>query len=214
MNAIRRFWFWGCILGVGLGYFAFKEFRLSQVAGQTPQAITCSALAANGPGDNAHVTMNDFHMLTGSYVYQGKENSAKWERVWVPAVGFDHPWVATAEAAWAQAEADGADAPPDIPDPKTFTVIVRAEDVAGETGVGRMAAEDALTGLVVNEVESLGRKERKLLEESYPGVDFDKCWILDVGREPKGGMTAILIGACALALFAFGLWLKFGGQRG
>ena len=63
--------------------------------------------------------------------------------------------------------------------------------------------------MVVNKIESLSPKERALLQPAYPGVDFNKCWIVEEAREPAGAgkYMAFFGGGAALALL--GLFLMF-----
>lgn len=49
------------------------------------------------------------------------------------------------------------------------------------------------------------------MNESYPGVDFDKCLIIEEGRKPAGAgkVFAFLAGGLVL-LFAGGIWMLIG----
>jgi hypothetical protein len=49
-----------------------------------------------------------------------------------------------------------------------------------------------LRGLVTNRISSLGSEERKFLKQGYPSIDFDRCLIIEEGREPKGSQLIAL----------------------
>ena len=68
-----------------------------------------------------------------------------------------------------------------------FRVIVRSSrfDTVDELPVESLACEDSVSGLVVNQISSLDRQERELLQESFPKLDFDKLIILAEGRKPS-----------------------------
>ena len=76
-----------------------------------------------------------------------------------------------------------------------------------------VADRETVQGMVVNEIESLDSEEKRILSESYPGIDFDRCTIFEHGRKPKGmGMIAAYIGGGGL-LALLGLFWTFGGMR-
>lgn len=181
----------GCfVVGAVLIYFGIQENSLASAADEKPQVITCEQLATAGPGDNAHVTLTDFVLWTDAFVYE-EEGSVvkKWSRVWIPAVpegGEAH------QAAVEAVEEFGRNAT--IPPPKNIRIIVQA-NAANENEVERLAERDALTGLVINRISDLGSEERGILEQSYPGVDFDHVWIIQEGRKPaSGAKVAFMIG--------------------
>ena len=55
----------GVILGVMLAGASLVEMRLALGASETPQRLTLAQLAANEPGDNAHVVLTDFALCDG-----------------------------------------------------------------------------------------------------------------------------------------------------
>ena len=183
-------WFCVTMAVVGVGS-AMSAGHLNRGAKDTPQSITCDQLAAFGPGDNAHVELTDFRLCIDAYVYRRKLTG--WKGVWVPAVAK------TAADAWEQeTEAGGA--------PKVPRVIVKLPKAKNGRDVARAAEQATIRGVIVNRVESLGGEEKRLLSEKYPGIDFDRCWILQSGRRPAGsGGVLILLGFAAVAGLV-GLW--------
>ncbi len=195
--------------GLMMAFVGVQEWRLTQVAKAEPQAISCADLSAKGPGDNAHVKLTDFLMCEQSFVYEGKKNNPKWNNIWVPAVpvgGEYHRKVM--EQVTPEGKLKG---PPPIP--TDIKVIVKSGKVPSEAELTQLAAQPTLDGLVTNNVETLGSKERKILEDSYPGTDFSKCWIIDHERKPAGmGQVAGLSGGGVL-LTLLGLGWFLAGRR-
>lgn len=199
MRFLRRFWLWGCVLALGLGLLGYKELRLSRVAKAKAETITCADLGENGPGDNAHVEMTAFELVLDSFVVQSRKRSEdKWSKVWIPAtppiISLADP---TLEPAW-------VDAP--LPD---FHVIVVSSRVQNEAQLDALAGRPSLRGLILNEVDQLGSDEKKLLRESYPTVDLDTCWILEVDRKPKTMATALAMLGGAVVLLLLSLYVRF-----
>jgi hypothetical protein len=195
------------VIGGGvLLYFGVQEFRLSSATKAEPQAITCAELAANGPGENAHVVMGDFLLCSFAFVYEEKNN--KWSKVWVPAVplgGEFHRQLLS------MVDAEGnLTGEPTLP--TDVKVIVKTSDVSNGDELGSMGEKDTLQGVVINNIESLGSEEKKILKESYPTVNFDECWILEVGRKPA--TMAKIAGLCGggLALALSGIVLALRGR--
>jgi hypothetical protein len=197
---------------IGGGFLVFmgvQEMRLRSVADDAPQSITCAELEANGPGDNAHIALQEFELCDLAYVYEGQENGGSWSKVWVPAVpvGGEY-YIKLLSTLDAEGNAQG-----EVRLPTNIKLIVKSNDVENESQLGQLAALDSIEGMIVNEISSLGSEEKKLLKESYPGADFDTCYIMEVGRKPAtaGKMFGLGGGGLALMLVGGGLFMKFKG---
>lgn len=190
------------VAALGIGVYGYQELRLSKTAKPEAQVLTCQELADKGPGDNAHVRLTRFVASTWSFVY--REKRGKWTEVFVPAVPRDSAYAQEVEALLEQ------DPDAQIPPPKDVRVVLKLKGVTSANEVKKITDGDELTGLVINEISSLGSETKKLLSESYPGVDFAHCWILEQGRRAGSTMAAIgmLAGALVLAGFAVWLWLR------
>jgi hypothetical protein len=173
------------LIGGGvLMYFAYQEWRVGSGAASAPEDIKLADLIARGPTGNPYVRVSDFD--TGNnFVYQEGNAGGSWETVWVPAAAI------APGAATDQPEAD-------IKNPQ---VIIKSKHVHSESELAPLLQRPTLDGLVTNRIESLGSEEKKQLTSQYPGVDFDKCLILDEGRKPSGLTSVALMGGGGLILF-------------
>jgi hypothetical protein len=192
------------VLGGVLTYWGYQEMSLASKTDPTPQEITCQELSDSGPGDNAHVVMSDFLLCTMAYVYEGVGDSdTAYKTVWVPAVplgGAYHQMLLSMLD-------DEGNLQGNMPLPRDLAVLVKTSKVTSGEALDRLADRDTLSGLVINEIASLGSQEKKILIDSYPGVDFDKVWILEHGRKPAGAgkMYGLMGGGLALMLVGLGI---------
>jgi hypothetical protein len=184
------------IVGGVLIYFGIQEMRLAGTAKSVPQTITCAELAAQGPGDNAHVILTDFE-IGQNLVYQtsGRNNSA-WQVAYLPAMP-------KARASSLSREIVKPDANP--------AVIIKSRKISGEKDI--LALGDKVQGLVINKIASLGQKEKDLLAEHYSRGSVENCWIIEHDRRPAGGLTIFGFLAGGLALAALGLVWFLSGRR-
>jgi hypothetical protein len=183
---VRRLLFALVIAGGVLVFAGVQEYRLSKVAKAEPQTITCAQLASKGPGENAHVRLTEFE-FTENYVYQEQKRSTEWKVSYVPAV------------------------PPrvkDDPGVRVIKVLIKSTAARNENELFALG-QAPVQGVVINTISALGRDERRLLKESYPGVDFDTCWIVEAGKEPasRGRLMGLIGGGSGLAVVAAGLLL-------
>ena len=193
------------IAGIAMIVIGVQELRLASAAKAEPQVITCEQLAKDGPGDNAHVTLTKFRLHPLSSIYQEKKkrfgkSSGDWVKIWVPAV--------PAEGAEKLGPALMAPAPSDV------RVIVKSTQVKNPQDLIALAGREQISGVITNKIESLGRDERKLLQEGCPGVDLDRCYILEQDRKPADSIKlfGMLGGGLALGLLG-GFWMLGGGKK-
>lgn len=187
------------IIGGGiLGWMGIQEMRLASGAKATPQDITCDKLASEGCGDNANVHVTDFLVCDAAYVYQEEKRGKSWNKVWVPLLPKNEEtkqYFVNAIAAQAKGQQPTM--------PRNIRVIVQTSKVKSESDMNHFCDNVELTGTVVNSIASLGSEERKILEESYPGVDFKNVQIIEHDRQPASaeksfgmiGGGAVLAGA-------------------
>jgi hypothetical protein len=176
------------VLAVVLLSFAFMEARLKGEASDTPQTLPLAKLAANGPGDNAHVIITDFTFCDQILEKHKTVNLSRWEEVYVPVV----PWAGGPKRAQAGA-------------PGTIRVIVHSTKVHNQQDLERVFGAPTLQGTVVNSIRSLDRETQDLLSSRYgPGVG--SWYILQEGRKPfSAGLVILMTVGGTLLLVLSGL---------
>ncbi|MBY0310437.1 MAG: hypothetical protein K2W85_00050 [Phycisphaerales bacterium] len=191
------------VLGSVLFFIGLQDWRLAVKAKDQPQQISAAQLELAGPGDNAHIVLNRVVLCEWSFVYEASRRASHqdWRWVWVPAVSLDSPY-----AHQLQSLPPGVEPPP----PPSVRIIIKSSKAKSEADVHQLAMNDTLEGMVVNEIESLGSEEKKLLSESYPGIDFSRCWIVQVDRRPVGSgqVLGFMGGGGMLALLGLSLLIS------
>jgi len=201
---LRRMLLGGFVLLLGLGCLlqGWKGYRLSGLAKDEAQVLTCVELAQRGPGDNVHVALTKF-VLAPVYAFEAKRASSAWSKVWVPVVPIDGEYARAAIAGVARDP--GAPLAP----PRDVHVLMFSRNAKDEASVTEIGSRARLEGLVLNAVEDLPDSAARILRERYPGVDLDRCWILEEGRgRPSlgeaglwGAGGAMLLGGWVVALW-------------
>jgi hypothetical protein len=176
----------GCLMG----YYGIQEFRLTRKATKTPEDLTLQQLIARGPEGNAHVRIRDF-VLGENFVYLKDSRNDVWQVVWAPA----GPRQTSPEV-------------PRLTVPDPLRVIIKDPTARSEHDIWALAQQPYLQGMVINQIESVGSKEKEVLQRDFPRTDWESCLILEVGRKPSGGgrVFIMLIGSVIL-LFGGGLVL-------
>jgi hypothetical protein len=189
------------VLGVMLAGASLVEMRLALGASETPQRLTLTQLAANGPGDNAHVVLTDFALCDGyvclvkvgrfdRFVKGTDPRNKRWEGAFVPLV----PLTPEVRQRRARGEAVGREAAP-----ANMRVLLLSYTVHGEADLDRLSALPELQGTVVNSIKSLDDKTARLLRELYPGKDFSDSLIFQERRKPTPSAKSlffVFLGTC------------------
>jgi hypothetical protein len=190
------------VFGVMAIVFGVYEWRLSSGASTRPEEISLRDLIARGPDGNPNIILKDFELLDDNLVYEYDEKlgpNSSWTKVWVPVVP------------------PGA-APPGQPGGFPFNpqpqrqigqvqALIYSTHVHGQAEIRPRCGVPKLRAMVTNRVQSLGSEEKKLLQEGYPGTDFNKCLIIEEGREPASAGFLVLLFGGGLLLLAGGAGL-------
>jgi hypothetical protein len=169
----------GGLVGGGIvGFLGWQEWVVISRGAPTPQPIRLADLAANGPGNNVHVEVNDFVWGEDGVV---EEKNGKWNRVWVPLF-------ATAG-----------------PNPGPVRVLVKTFHVDNAQQLEQFKRRRTVTGIIENVIpgHSLGSGEIGELKKSYPNVDAASLLVIEEGRAfptPEKVYLLLGIGAGLLVL--------------
>jgi hypothetical protein len=184
------------IAGVIVGYVGFREFRYARLAQGEARAMTCAELAARTPGsESGRVRLDDF-WLGRAYVYRTRPGSTTWTEAYVPAFPGKPE---TAILGTAQFNGD-------------VRVIIKTTQARSRQQLYALEGRP-VTGVIVNDIDSLSEDEKTALRGTYPKADFDRCWIVEVNRQPAtGGRIFSMVGGGG-ALAVLGLAMFFMGNR-
>jgi hypothetical protein len=200
------------VLGVVLLVYGFYEWRLSAGASARPEEVALRDLIARGPDGNPNIILKDFEVIDANFVIEQDEKggpNSPWTKVWMPVV----------PAGTVPPGQPGALPfnPPQPQLPGRIQALIYSTRIRNEADVQTRCKVPKLRAMVINRIQSLGSEEKKHLQEGYPGTDFDKCLIIQEGREPSGaGFLALLFGGGVLLLLAgVGVlaipWSRLGG---
>ena len=180
------------ILLVGGGvlcYLGYQEWSLAASANATPEEITLKKLIERGPDGNPNVVITDF-ALGNNFVTSSRRG--RWTKVWVPVVPRED--IEEVRDKGVKVESIRAIL--------CSTQVRTAEEIQTRMNLPKVR------GMVINKVASLNSGEKEQLKTSYSNIDFDRCLIIEEGREPAdvlklslyfgGGALCILIGVFLL----------------
>jgi len=183
---------WKLIFLVGGGvlcYLGYQEWSLAATANATPEEITLKKLIERGPDGNPNVIITDF-VLGNNFVTSSRRG--RWTKVWVPVVPREDIEELKGEGVKVE----------------SIRAILCSTKVRTAEEIQTRLNQPKVPGMVINKIASLGSKEKELLKTSYTNVDFDRCLIIEEGREPAdvmklslyfgGGAACILVGAFLL----------------
>jgi hypothetical protein len=167
----------GLLIGWGV-----MEWRLGRGASSTPERISLKQLIARGPEGNPNIILTDF-VLCDNFVVE--EENHRWKGVYVPVVPAD--------------EANRGAGP--LRPTNNIKAILFSLNVHNEGEVNGVLGKRELPALVTNRIRSLGSEEKKLLQQTYGGIDANTCLIIQEGRTPfSGTLLALMFGGGAILL--------------
>ena len=131
-------------------------------------------------------------------------NSAKVDYCYFPVLSPAHP--AVAELSQLDEEYGGLEnVPPQaLPKINNLAVLVKTEKykTIGALPDTHLSSGSSVQGLVINEVDSLKKEEKKLVQQGFPTLNLDEVLIVEQGRKPAPlgkSMGMILGGGLAIA---------------
>jgi hypothetical protein len=156
------------------GLFLWQDWKIYSRGTPTPESIALDDLAARGAKGNLHVTVTHYFPGQDSIV---EEKGKTINRVWVPLRG---------------------------PSDNQIKLIVKSFNFKSNNDIRQFTQRGSVTGIITNDIHSLGSAEQKELEKAYPGVNFSNMLILEEGRDlpTKTKMYVEGVGAGVMAVFA------------
>ncbi len=191
-----RIGFIALLLAAGLGYLTYTEGTLAFQSSAHPEEISLKDLLARGPDGNGHIILTHFE-LCANMVHQSEAKKTGWTKVWIPIIPIEEAVPGAAEP----------------PSPKNVKALFFSTNIRNEGDIRARLEKPKVQALVTNRITSLESDIRKLLQQSYPDTDFDKCLILQEGRTPFSREIVYLFGGGAFVALCLGIGLLVASRR-
>ncbi|QDU43249.1 hypothetical protein Mal52_17210 [Symmachiella dynata] len=173
------------LLLIGLGATIFGGFNsyLSLRGTSEPEPVTLSALGAADGTNNTHLSISEF-TVGEQFVIEASENG-KWRRVWIPLMTPENAWPAR-------------------------PVIAYTDAAANEMELATILQRQALTGVVTNGMQGLGKNQREQFAIPYPGVNLDGALAFSVDHSFPSAVLMIPLTLIGLVFLVAGGGMYFG----
>lgn len=203
------------VLGGALCLYGWREYRLARSASHAPEAITIEELERGVPA-NPHRTIGEHIPVDALVVYSYGKKSGKISHAFYPIISTGS-LLAAREKALKKVGSTSRVKEDDVHEAIEIRVLVKTNqwstpaDLRTAMSTGRFPTRD-LTGMVINDVSSLGSSEKAMLREKFKSFDESPVVIFEVGRTPTSmGLALAALGGGA-ALFLLGIVLALGEQ--
>ena len=176
------------ILGGVLIYFGFQEWMMASRSSEQPETIALNDLIARGRSGNLHVVVTEFEVGDIPVCFY-TSNKDSFHDVWIPVV----PREGAANLG------------------RPIPAIIMSKRARTQADVDRLGKQSRIQGMVS---DVWLNDERKLkLRESFRGIDFSRCIIIEDGRQPAGPLRVIAFLGGGVAALGVGLVLLVSGGR-
>lgn len=171
--------FWLVIIGLFASFYGWREWSVSGHATKTPLPIELSAIEAGERPTNNHLLIGDHLRLYEYSLIYGSLNRDDVDSTLYPIISMEHPFIQKMEEYFSKKETPGFEnlLPPEI---EQFVVLVQTDKYKKEREIPRgFITQPRLQGLVISSVRSLRVDEKRLIEEEFPNLDFDKLIVIE-----------------------------------
>jgi hypothetical protein len=205
--------------GCGGVFYGWSEYKLGAKSTPEPVEVNLAKLEQGEKVDNNHLKIGEHYACYWSMVYSYKQGrfapnpdaNTTIQYAFYPIVSPSNPDVQLLEPLLKK-HGDLSKVPDteEVPLPKHFVVLVKTTryKTVGAIPKQEIQKVPSIQGLVINEVSSLSSEEKKLIQEEFPDIDFNRVLILEDGRKPSSTGQAIafmVIGGGILALGLIGV---------
>ncbi|MBT3200184.1 MAG: hypothetical protein HN350_09725 [Phycisphaerales bacterium] len=213
------------VIGGCLAWFGVLEHRVGSQASTEPVAVELADLENGSPVPDNNILIGLHHCMYNSSVieYEYDDDGRSEMRstspvnwIWTPLISDKHSYMqGIRKLIKTHGSLKKVPKGARWPVVKDFVVLLKSEvyDTVGDIPDGRKTYE-SVYGLVINQIESLGEDEKRLIRRKFPKIDFDKVLIVEHGRKPLSAALSIsiIVGGCVLFLIPVVLFLgRLGG---
>lgn len=200
--------------GAAFGWLGVQEFRLSLNATPEPAEVDLATLESGQRAPQNHLRLGPHLALYNGSVYsisgrdKDKPNPAVRYAIYA-VVSESHPYGKLLK----QIMAPPADAKEPLVleapslDLDKVAVLVKTKRFKSVAELPQApAAEAAVQGLAINQIQSLSDEESRLVREVVPGIDLEQVVLLEEGRRPKSHLQSLGIASGGAFFLLLGLW--------
>jgi hypothetical protein len=179
------------VVAAALGVMTYTEGTLAFKSSAEPEEISLKKLIDRGPDGNAYIILTDFVLCDNLVNEFNQSNKDRWTKVWIPVVTAD----------------EAALVPKGPLNPSKVKALFFSTKITNHQEIEARLHQPKVQAMVTNRIVSLDAKVRNLLQQSYPGTNFDECLIIQEGRTPFSRGVVYLFGVGAVVALAVGLGL-------
>jgi hypothetical protein len=212
------------IFGAGSASYGWTEWKASREAAAEPVEVDLAKLENGEIPPNPHVRIGPhiacYYSTIGEFKTdkrRGKRRADATTRLthsFYPIISPAHPFVQKLNDL--AEKHGGVDKIPDdeeLPAIDHFAVVVKTERFKKFSDIPDVPQrrEDQIQGLVINTIRPLETKEKNLLKEEFPNLDFSKVLVVEEARRPSswawcatflyGGVALIGVGMLLCVVF-------------
>lgn len=171
-------------LGAAMCFMGYSEWNLAAKVKADPDVVPCAVFESRGPLDNAHLRLTAFQSTEDMYcAYEEQEYGSGYSIVLVPVFPLNRP---------------------NDPKNEDLRVILRFYNVQDDADLVQRVDEHVATGISESMGSSLHHEFRSILKDGYPGIQLDKCHVVNVDqRLPSRSRAMGMMAFGATAIFAF-----------
>jgi hypothetical protein len=176
------------LFGTTLIGISIASLNESHEANRPPRVISCRQFEDLDPARLHSVVLTDARPAKDGYVYHERHPGLGWDWVLIPLYSAD------------------IDGPPN---PADFRIILQLHGVRNDQDVWQALNSPQLKAVVSRSAGRLLAPDKALLDHYYPGINFDRCWILTAGTAPSSALVVWGLGAAGIGSWVAGLFAMY-----
>lgn len=192
--------------------YGYNELSLSQKSSAEPMAITYEELE-KGPPENPYRILGS-HVPLELLIYSYNQNTKLVSTIYYPITSQDNLRSAAAQVSKEKKVPLKGMKGADIVNALDIRIVIKKKVDMSVDEVKEFAKnsppDSNLSGMIINNIETLGHNEAELIKSSLPRFDSQKTVIFEVDRKPS---SKLLCYACLGGGFALLIVGLFFGKR-
>ena len=208
------------LFGVGAASHGWMEWAASRDAAAEPVEVDLARLENGASPPNPHVRIGPhvacYYCTIGEFKTDKRRGRRKADAAtrlthcFYPILSTAHPFVQKInDLAEKHGGLDKIPEDEELPAIDQFAVIVKTERFKKFSDIPDVPQrrEEQVQGLVINTIRPLGAKEKNLLKEEFPNMDFGKVLVVEEARRPSSWAWCATFLYGGVALIGVGLLL-------